>query len=385
MSSVCFCNAMILDSVEKRFFCGALLCENGTISEIYHDGTLPAHVDETVDLGGACLIPGLTDAHTHGRDGYDFTSADEQGMRTMLKGYVSRGVTSVFPTLASAPFDVLLKQGALIRSLKDSKDGAHVLGVHLEGRYLNPKKGGAHAHELLAMPSADEVDEIVESFGFPLHVSAAYELDADESFIGKLTSLGATAGLAHTEADFDTAHRLYEKYGISLTHTFNAMPPLHHRDGGAVCAGFCDDMYTELICDGIHVAPEMVRLAYKAKGADRLVLITDSMEATDSPDGEYSIAGNPVIVKDSIARTPAGNLAGSTLNLLDAVNNLVRFADATPAQAICCATITPCRMLGVDGEYGSIEKGKRADLLAVSISDNNEISLLDVYTSAKKL
>ncbi len=385
MSSVCFFGAMILDSVEKRFFRGSLLCENGKISEIYRDENVPANADETVDLGGAYLIPGLTDAHTHGRDGYDFTSADRQGMMTMLKGYASRGVTSVFPTLASAPFDILLKQGAMIRSLKQCDEGAHVLGVHLEGRYLNPKKSGAHAHELLATPSADEVDAIVESLGLPLHVSAAYELDADESFIGKLTSLGATAGLAHTEADFATAHRLYEKYRISLTHTFNAMHPLHHRDGGAVCAGFCDDMYTELICDGIHVVPEMVRLTYKVKGADRLVLITDSMEATDSPDGEYSIAGNPVIVKDSIARTPAGNLAGSTLNLLDGVNNLVRFAGATPEEAICCATINPCRMLGIDGEYGSIEKGKMADLLAVGISDSNEISLLEVYTSAKKL
>lgn len=383
MSSVCFFNAMILDSTEKLFFCGSVLCENGVISEIYREAVPTVNADKTVDLGGAYLIPGFTDAHTHGRDGFDFASADEQGMKTMLMGYLSRGVTSVFPTLASAPFDTLLEKGAMIRDLKEYGEGAHVLGVHLEGRYLNPKKGGAHAPELLALPCANEVDAIVDNLGLPLHVSAAYELDTDETFIRKLTSLGASVGLAHTEADFDTAHRLYEKYGISLTHTFNAMPPLHHRAGGAVCAGLCDDMYTELICDGIHVAPEMVRLLYKAKGADRLVLVTDSMEATDSPDGEYSIAGNPVIVKDSIARTPAGNLAGSTLNLLDAVNNLVRFTDATPAQAICCATLNPCRMLGLGAEYGSIEKGKRADLLSVSISDNNEISLLGVYRSAK--
>lgn len=384
MSSVCFFNAKILDSDQKCFFDGALLCENGVITKIYRDGDHPSHADEKIDLGGAYLIPGLTDAHTHGRDGYDFTSADEQGMKTMLKGYASRGVTTLFPTLASAPFDILLGQGAMIRSFKTNTNGAHVAGVHLEGRYLNPKKGGAHAHELLALPAVDEVDAIVESLGLPLHVSAAYELDKDESFIEKLVSLGATAGLAHTEADFETVHHLYEKYGISLTHTFNAMPPLHHRDGGAVCAGLCDDMYIELICDGIHVAPEMVRLTYKVKGADRLVLVTDSMEATDSPDGEYSIAGNPVIVKDSIARTPAGNLAGSTLNLLDAVNNLVRFAGATLEEAVLCATINPCRMLGIDKEYGSIEEGKKADLLTVSISDN-KISLLSVYASAKKV
>lgn len=381
MSTICFFNGYIYDHKIPSFVKGSVLCENGSIIDILFGEKACFSADTVVDLHGKYLTPGFTDAHTHGRAGYDFNTANTDAIEIMLKSYAKSGVTSLFPTLASAPFDSLLEQGKRIREFTSSEKTAHAVGVHVEGRYLNPQKKGAHNPELLSPPNADEVAALLQSISLPMHVSAAYELDQDESFIKALRSAGATAGLAHTSADYAKALDLYNKYGISLSHMFNAMPPLHHREGGAVCAGLCSDMYTEIICDGIHVSAEMVKLAYKCKGSERLVLVSDSMEATDCPDGEYSIAGLPVVVKDSIARTLDGALAGSTLSLETAVNNLVSFTDTDIPSALRCATVNPCRMLGIFDRYGSIEKGKSADLIIADITDK-KFKVVDVYVSA---
>ncbi len=382
MSTVCFYNGYIFSDQEPSFKKGAVLCDDGVISAVSFEEGARFEADEYVDLEGKYLTPGFTDAHTHGRSGYDFEAANESEMEVMLTSYASRGVTSVFPTIASAPFDVILRQGDRINSLKDSKKKmAHVAGVHLEGRYLNAAKRGAHATELITAPDKNDVSDIVEHLSLPLHVSAAFELDYDDAFASALTNAGATLGLAHSTANYATALSLYEKYGISLTHMFNAMPPLHHRDGGAVCAGLLTDMYTEIICDGIHVSPEMIALSYKCKGNDKLVLISDSMSATDSPDGEYLLAGQTVIVKDSIARTLDGALAGSTLNFEKAINNLVAFSSADIPSAIKCASANPCKMLGIFDKYGSITTGKSADLIVASI-ENGVFAIESVYVSA---
>jgi N-acetylglucosamine-6-phosphate deacetylase len=146
------------------------------------------------------------------------------------------------------------------------------------------------------------------------------------------------------------------------------MPPLHHRGGGAVTAGLCTGAYCELICDGIHIAPDVVRLTYNAKGSNRLVLVTDSMSATGMPDGDYSIAGEACKVVDGIARTLSGALAGSTLDMKRAVENLAEFAGIPLSSALRCATLTPAEAVGIDGEVGSLEPGKRADIIMARIN-----------------
>ena len=246
---------------------------------------------------------------------------------------------------------------------------AYVAGTHLEGRYLNPKRRGAHAADLLVAPDASEMEALMERVEGARHISAALEQEGGEEFLRRALSMGATVSLGHTDADFEQASALIDKGVTGLTHTFNAMPPLHHRDGGAVAAGLLSESaYCELICDGFHIAPHMVKLAYRLAGR-RLTLITDSMEATGCPDGEYSIAGNPVTVKDGKARTHDGAIAGSTLSMWEAVQNLRRFAGATLEDAVYAATMAPAREVGIDGEVGSIEVGKRADLL---ILENEE-------------
>ena len=337
---------------------------------------------QIVDLGGALLAPGLIDVHTHGRAGGDFNTADADLMLQMSRSYLASGVTSVMPTLASDTPEGLYRSVKDIAKAKD--EGAeNFIGVHLEGRYLNKKRRGAHAEGLLAPLDAAEVEPLIKEMKKvgSAHVSAALELDTDGSFTDAALKSGATLGLAHTDASYAEANQAFEAGACSLTHTYNAMSPFHHRDGGAVGAGLLNDkVYCELIVDGFHVSPESVRMAYRMKG-DKLVLITDSMEATGMADGEYSIAGLPVIVKDGKARTVEGAIAGSTLSLIDGVKNLSAFANIPFEDALYHATISPAKMLGVFDSVGSLEVGKLANMLVL----DKELNVLEVIFMGEKI
>ena len=282
-------------------------------------------------------------------------------------------MTTVLPTLASAEPTALREAirrigEAAAQESDPSLAGrrAHIAGVHLEGRYLNPAKRGAHAPELLAPLDADELEGFLRAMPGVRHVTAALELDADGSFLRRALSCGATVGLGHSMATYEQAMRAFADGATAVTHLYNALPPLHHRAGGAVCAALLSpDISCELICDGFHIAPEMVRLAATLK-RERLVLITDSMEATGCPDGEYRIAGMPVTVKDGKARTHDGAIAGSTLSLLDGVRNYAAFAGVSFGTAVYAATMAPAIEVGLAHEIGSLEPGKRADLLILN-------------------
>ena len=365
-------NVNVYHSGSMRFVPGALHVSDGLITGVYTEGgALPALPDaQIVDGGGCYLAPGLVDTHTHGIAGGDFISASQEKMTEMARAYLRGGVTSVMPTLASAPLDDMV--AAVKRISEMMRTGADLgvfRGVHLEGRYLNAAKRGAHAPALLASLEAKELDTLIGEAKGAVHVSAAFELDEDGAFAARALSLGATLGLAHTTATYVQA-KLAIAHGVNnFTHLFNAMPPLHHRDGGAVCAAFDSDVFAELIVDGVHVSPEMVALAYRNK-KQQLVLITDSMEATDCADGEYSIAGMPVTVKDGKAVTHDGAIAGSTLHLLDGVKNLAAFAGIPFEHALYAATAAPAKAMGLDCMIGELSVGKRADMLLLDADYN---------------
>ncbi len=354
-------NAKVYQNATRAFVPADLLIEDGVIRRV---GQLEVAGD-VWDAEGTYLVPGLVDVHTHGRAGHDFLNCTDEELHRMARDYARHGVTAVMPTLASATLEKMLAATHRINRFEPAADEASFVGVHWEGRYLNPSKRGAHAEELLASLCAEELDRQVLRDCKALHISAAFELDRDGSFARMASHLGATLGLGHTEATYAQAVEA-EKNGVTAyTHLYNAMPPLHHRDGGAVLAALMGGGFAELICDGIHVCPEMAALAYRNKGAERLVLISDSMEATGCPDGEYAIAGMPVTVKDGIARTHDGALAGSTLTLDQGVNNLIKFCSIPLTDAILCATEAPAKEMGVFDRYGSIEEGKYADLLVL--------------------
>ena len=363
-------NALVYRNESHDFHATDILCDGEKIIKMTRRGEMSFDGIDVFDANDMAIIPGFVDVHTHGRSGYDFVSCGADALHTMARDYASHGVTTVMPTLASAPYDVMLGAAKNIGDFSPNADEANFCGVHIEGRYLNPKKKGAHAEELLAPLCADELEDPVWKSLNALHISAAFELDVDGSFANAAKEMGATMSLGHTNATYAEAKRAEECGVTAYTHLFNAMPALHHREGGAVCACLTGDAFAELICDGIHIAPEMVRLAYQCKRAEKLALISDSMEATGSADGEYSIAGNPVTVKNGKALTHDGALAGSTLTLDEAVQNLMDFCKIPLSEAVICATEAPAREVGIFDECGSIDIGKRADMIFVDVDEN---------------
>lgn len=366
---------------------GELLVEDGVVVAHGAPDTLPTDGADIIDLGGALVAPGLVDVHTHGRAGGDFTSADTEMLSHMARSYLASGTTTVMPTLASAPLDDYVTAAERIAQTTDTEGGARWVGLHLEGRYLHPDKRGAHARELLAPLDGNELADLLCRMRYPspMRLTAALETDADGSFFDVADRLGVHLSLGHTTATYAQTSELIGWGLQSLTHTFNAMPPLHHRDGGAVAALFDAAMqgrpvYGELICDGLHISPEMIRLAYRQLGHNHTLLITDSMAGAGCPDGHYTIAGLPVTVKDGRAVTSEGALAGSTLSLWQAVGNLAAFCDVPLAEAIKCATYNPARLCGIEDEVGTLEVGARADMLVI---DAQRQTLLAVYLAGE--
>ena len=363
-------NARVYRNRMRAFMTGDILVTDGLIRKV---GKIDAPDEPCYDAGGAYVVPGLLDVHTHGRVGFDFVSASPWEYGTMAADYARNGVTTVMPTLATAPLPQMIGATDALNRFTPRAGEASFCGVHWEGRYMNPLKKGAHAEHLLAEPNASELKAEALSRCRALHITAAFELDRDGSFAKTALALGATLGLGHTAATYAQAKQIEARGITSYTHLFNAMPSLHHRDGGAVCAALEGDAYCELICDGIHISPEMIRLAYRAKGPQGISLVSDSIEAAGCADGSYSIAGMPVTVKDGIARTADGVLAGSTLSMDRAVNNLMEFCRIPLTEAILCATEAPAKQMGVWGSCGSIEPGKRADLLFLQTDARLEI------------
>lgn len=325
-----------------------LVCTDGKITQI------GASALSGVDFGGRRAYAGLVDIHTHGMGGVDTMDAD---IKTLARLQADNGTTSFLPTTMTASFE---KIKAVLEADVSCSDGAQVLGFHLEGPYINERYAGAQNRKYIRLPDPKEFAEY-DNIGM---ITVAPELEGAADFI---RSSDAVIALGHTEADYDTGVEAARAGARCLTHTFNAMPPLHHRNPSLVGAAFDEDLYVQVICDGIHIHPAVIRMLYKLFGAERMVLISDSMRAAGLADGDYEFGALTVQVRNKIARTLDGALAGSTSTLFDCVKAAIRFG--IPAEdAFKMASETPARLMGVN--KGVLKPGYDCDFIVLDDSDN---------------
>ena len=310
-------------------------------------GITPEKDEQVMDFAGDYLVPGFTDVHIHAFMGMD-TMGGEEAVRHMSRELKKVGVQAFCPTTMSASPEDTLKALRGIKAVMDKpeKDGATVLGAHMEAPFMSKEKCGAQLPEFFVLPTMAAFDEMTgECKKIVRLISLAPELEGALEFIAALSERGITVSLGHTSANAKTVHDAAEAGATHVTHTFNAQTPLKHREPGVPGAALCDDrLYTEFIADGVHLHPDILRIAVRCKGKEKIVLITDAMEAAGMPDGQYELGGQTVFVKDGAARLESGTLAGSTLLLRRAVSNMatwgipfeeiVPMATQTPADSI---------------------------------------------------
>ena len=381
MKRVAFVNGYVFNSDNESFEKLNIICQDSFIVDITN--SVPEGV-KTIDVSGKYLIPGMVDVHTHGIAGYDFNFANTEQVGKMCMAYAKNGTTSVMATLASDTLPRLMNSIFEITPHRLNNCGANIVGIHMEGRYLNPEKRGAHGESLLALPNVDELNSLAMAMmPAPLHFSMAPELEGGTEFIKKAVELGATIGIAHTNATYEQSLEAVALGARAFTHTFNAMTSVHHRMPGATVAAMtCDQAYAEVICDGQHLHPAIVKLIYRSKPKDKMVLITDSLAAAGSPDGEYSLAGAKYIVKNGCCINEFGTIAGSTLTLFEGLKNFMKFCKVPLNKAIKYATINPAKMVGADF-VGKLDKNYRADIICLSNIENPTIE--SVYVGANKI
>jgi len=330
-----------------------------------------------IDAAGLYLIPGLIDVHTHGAVNYDFSDGSAAGMDLMSRYYASFGVTSFCATTMTVPEDDLMKAMNCIRDFKRPADGARCIGINLEGPFLSYAKRGAQAAGSLHLPDVGMFDRLnAASNGMVRLVGIAAELPGAMNFISEVSKKCAVS-VAHSTADYNTAMEAYRCGATQATHLFNGMNPLHHRDPAVVGAAFDSGAYAELICDGLHIHPAVIRIVFQLF-REKTLLISDSLRCAGMPDGNYELGGQPILVKKGRAALLDGTLAGSCISLLKAVQNAVLFGISRES-AVCAATDAPAKAIGADSLLGSIEVGKFADMLIL----NQEFNLVTTIINGK--
>jgi N-acetylglucosamine-6-phosphate deacetylase len=319
------------------------------------------------------LVPAYLNIHVHGAVGHDVMEGTPEALHTVGAALARHGVGGYYPTTVTSTTEETLRGLAGIAAVIESQpaaDAAVPLGIHLEGPFLSPAKRGAHTRELLATPSIALFDRFWQAAHGRIRIlTIAPELRSALELIEHASKLGVVCSLGHSNATLEEAGAGFRAGGRSATHTFNAMRSLDHRDPG-IAAYVLDQnaLYAEIICDGIHVDPAMVRLFYKAKGTEKTVLITDGMAATGMPDGNYKLGEMDVEVSKGrciIAGSP-GTLAGSVLTMDQAVHNFASFTGATLTSTAHAAARNPARLMGVDSAWGAIEAGREANFVALS-------------------
>lgn len=370
-----------------RIFCSDFQFHTGAF-EVTADGKFGAVLPDCVpadaiDLNGATVIPGLCDVHNHGNSGQDFSDGDYHGLVKMAAYLARQGVTSFAPASMTLPYDVLEKAFAAGRKLADTQpEGcSRLMGIQMEGPYFSEKKKGAQNGAYLKKPDFEGFRKLYEGCGGLVRiVDLAPELPGSKEFIEKASKL-CTVSVAHTDAPYDDAKMAFDAGATHLTHVYNAMPGIHHRNPGVIPAAVeNENVRAEIICDGLHIHPAAVRLMFKAFGADRMIIISDALRCCGMPDGEYELGGQQVFLQGGIAKLADGTIAGSATNLFECMRRAISFG-IPEEDAIRAASYNPACALGVQDKIGSIEPGKLADFVVCN-SDYNEKA---VYIGGKAI
>ncbi|CAI8967490.1 N-acetylglucosamine-6-phosphate deacetylase [Brevibacillus sp. IT-7CA2] len=364
---------------------GLVVVGNGTITYAgradEYGKALPDHV-VTVEDGWIC--PGFVDMHMHGIDGYDTMDGTPESLQAISAALARHGVTSFLATTMTAPYDQL--EQVLVNIAQNSREGlpgAQAIGIHLEGPWINPRYKGAQKEENIAIPKLDAVQKLYGlSEGLIKVVTIAPEQPEALEAIAWLKERDVIVSAGHTGATFAQATEAVDAGVRHFTHCFNAMTGLHHREPGVVGAAmYHEQLSTELIADGIHVHPAVMKILYRVKTAERLALVSDSMRAAAMGEGTYDLGGQEVHVHDNQAKLVDGTLAGSILTLNRAVGNMVTLSGVSLPDAVEMASLTPASILGFGERKGRLAAGYDADITVL----NSQFDVTMTYVAGKEV
>lgn len=371
MTSLVLNNARVV-LPDREIDRGSVVIEDGLIASVSDDVSAGG-----LDLSGLVLLPGFIDVHIHGAVGVDVLDATSAELLSVSEYLASQGVTGWVPTFVPASDENYASAVAAISDVSAGGLGARVVGVHYEGPFVNSAQCGAlHTEYFKTYSRPEDLDFLITPENGVRMITLAPEVEGGVELVRELNRRGWVISIGHTRASIDVLDNACEAGARHMTHFMNAMSPLHHRAPGPIAWGLLrDDVTFDVIADGIHLDPFMLRLLMKVKGERGVSLISDAIAAAGKGDGAYDIWGETITVKDGRTSNASGSIAGSVISMLDAVR-MMRSLGGSYVELAAIASLNPARLLGVDGECGSIEAGKRADLVALDESGNVKLTLV---------
>lgn len=357
---------------------GSVLISEGRIVSVGDDGSLSAA--EEIDLSGMTLLPGFIDVHIHGAVGVDVMEATPEGLLEVARYLASQGVTAWLPTLVPGSDENYASVAAAVSEAMRSSEvgGARILGLHYEGPFVNSAQCGAlHVEHFKTYSSPADLESLPVNDAMAHMITLAPEIVGGVELVRELTRRGWIVSIGHTRASLEILDEALAAGARHMTHFMNAMSPLHHRRPGPIAWGLShDDVTVDMIADGIHLDPFMLKLLVKIKGVDGISLISDAIAAAGKGDGDYAIWGETISVKKGRTSNASGSIAGSVITMLDAVR-VMHSLGISYVDIARMSSTNPARLLGLSDSFGSISSGKRADLLALDPSGNIHLTLIN--------
>lgn len=350
------------DKIEDQ---ALLVIEGEKFGGFFTEDEIKAKGIPVCDYSGLMVLPGLVDSHIHGAVGADTMDATPEALNKIGNYLLSNGTTSWQPTTVTAEIEAVRRAVRNVKECSKANCSARIIGCFVEGPYITKEYKGAHPEALIRPLDKAEVEGLAEA-GLVSVLAVAPEKEGAEEFISWAVSQGIKVSMAHSAAGYETSCKGMAAGADAVVHTFCGMAGLHHRSPNLLGATLVQDgLYAELIADGIHVQGPAMEILLRCKPKDKVILVSDAIQATGLPDGEYMLGVEPITVKDGISRVRSGSLAGSTATLLQEVRRLILELGVEPLATVHMASLNPCRRLGLDSSLGSIAEGKAADFIIV--------------------